>query len=209
MFTLIDTLVGLCKRWRLSLVPVLVMTSLFYEIKQAQNAKVQHNVIEATSACFRSDIDVSVDFMLLENGTSGIFLGARVSKGGCETMYSNGVFAWVLAQKTKKGTTYNLVITGNFSEYATICLILFIKALYIDGICKASKLSTLQTVLDINSIGWSPPMVRYFRDVHHLMFCGNLRSYFRGSFPFMGKTFTKLIGPLQRKWFLQQVDLWY
>ena len=54
--------------------------------------------------------------MLLGNGTSGIFLGARVSKGGCETMYSNGIFAWVLEQKTKKGTNYNLVITGNFSE---------------------------------------------------------------------------------------------
>ena len=35
-------------------------------------------------------------------------------------MYLNGIFAWVLGQKKKKGTNYNLVISGNFSKYTII-----------------------------------------------------------------------------------------
>ena len=54
--------------------------------------------------------------MLLGNGTSGVFLAARVDGGGCYTMYSNGIYVWVLGQKAKGVIKYNLVLTSNFSK---------------------------------------------------------------------------------------------
>ncbi len=48
--------------------------------------------------------------MLEANQSSGIFLAARVSAGGCETMYSNGIYVCVLSKEKA------IVITGNFSK---------------------------------------------------------------------------------------------
>ena len=57
--------------------------------------------------------------MLTEGGTPGVFLAARVVKGGCETMYSNGIFLWVLPHK-KGRNAYSLVVTGNFSKCCSV-----------------------------------------------------------------------------------------
>ena len=59
---------------------------------------------------YRKDVNVEVDFRIFAP-TTGIFLGARVSKGGCDTQYADGVFSWIYPHNN------SAVITGNFSKF--------------------------------------------------------------------------------------------
>lgn len=80
--------------------------------EQRENCCALYRNIEVICFINRVDVDVAVDFMLPSNGSSGVFLAARVVTGGCDTMYSDGIFLWVLPQKK----AYSLVLTGNFSK---------------------------------------------------------------------------------------------
>ena len=50
---------------------------------------------------------MSVDAFI--NSSSGVFLGARTTSGGCNIQYADGVFCWLLAQGTVR-------LTGNYSK---------------------------------------------------------------------------------------------
>lgn len=57
----------------------------------------------------RTDISVSVDVQIgKENGTDGVFLAARVDKGGCQSFYANGVFFYIFPASKMFYLTYDL-----------------------------------------------------------------------------------------------------
>ncbi|CAG2224562.1 GALC [Mytilus edulis] len=56
-----------------------------------------------------TDISVSVDVQIgKENGTDGVFLAARVDKGGCQSFYANGVFFYIFPASKMYYLTYDL-----------------------------------------------------------------------------------------------------
>ncbi|XP_076104943.1 galactocerebrosidase-like isoform X3 [Mytilus galloprovincialis] len=56
-----------------------------------------------------TDISVSVDVQIgKENGTDGVFLAARVDKGGCQSFYANGVFFYIFPATKMFYLTYDL-----------------------------------------------------------------------------------------------------
>jgi hypothetical protein len=51
---------------------------------------------------YRTDISVSVDVKIgTTNGTDGVFLAARIDKGGCQSFYANGVFFYIFPGQKK------------------------------------------------------------------------------------------------------------
>ena len=64
--------------------------------------------------CSRSDISVHVDVYIDQppEGTTGVFIAARVPSGGCDVMYADGVYFWV------SPAMQQIALTGNYSEWS-------------------------------------------------------------------------------------------
>lgn len=71
---------------------------------------------------YRTDISVSVDVKIgTINGTDGVFVAARVDKGGCQSFYANGVFFYIFPAQKKYYLTYDL--GKNTISYTALCRI--------------------------------------------------------------------------------------
>ena len=78
----------------------------------------RHAQIKLVMGCYicRSDVSLSVDIYTEDSpdGSSGVYIGARVDKGGCHIMYSNGLYLWIYPHKSLQ------VLTGNFCKCFTV-----------------------------------------------------------------------------------------
>ena len=60
----------------------------------------------------RTDVSVGVDVYIHQppEGSTGVFVAARVPSGGCDVMYADGVYFWV------SPGSQEVALTGNYSE---------------------------------------------------------------------------------------------
>ena len=62
--------------------------------------------------CLRSDIYVEADAMVSPvNGTTGVYIAARINKGGCSSFEAEGVFFFVFPEKKTFG------VYGDLGKY--------------------------------------------------------------------------------------------